>query len=211
MSGNCTARMMSSTRVRFSAAESSVWMSSTSSIWSPTVMTGLSAVMGSWKTIAMREPRRSRSCAGVLVVISSPASLIEPPVRASWPFGSNPMTACAVTDLPDPDSPTMQRISPGPTLNDTLSIALARSARKGSRTVTLSRLRTGSDMSDALRHFRIERIAQTVAKHVHGEHGQREKRPWEHDVMREQPEELAPFSHDVPPGRRRCRYADTEE
>ena len=45
------------------------------------------------------------------------------------------MTACAVTDLPEPDSPTTQTISPGATANDTFSTAFgavgaARQARR---------------------------------------------------------------------------------
>ena len=42
---------------RRSAAPSPVWMRSISSIWSPTVRTGLRAVIGSWKIMAMRVPR----------------------------------------------------------------------------------------------------------------------------------------------------------
>ncbi len=43
--------------------------------------------------------------------------------------------ACAVTDLPEPDSPTTQTISPGATANETFSTALTRSAPAGRRTV----------------------------------------------------------------------------
>ena len=34
----------------------------------------------------------------------------------AMPAGSSPIVACAITDLPDPDSPTRQTISPAPTL-----------------------------------------------------------------------------------------------
>ncbi len=37
--------------------------------------------------------------------------------------GSRPMTVKADTDLPEPDSPTTQTISPGPTENETSSTA----------------------------------------------------------------------------------------
>ena len=45
------------------------------------------------------------------------------------------MIECALTDFPEPDSPTTQTISPGATLNETFSTACGRSAPSGSRTV----------------------------------------------------------------------------
>src|SRR5215216_2834277 len=51
---------------------------------------------------------------------------------------------CAVTDLPDPDSPTTQTISPGTTVKDTSSTAFIRSARGGSRMVRFSSVSTGA-------------------------------------------------------------------
>ena len=51
--------------------------------------------------------------------------------------------ACAVTDLPEPDSPTTQTISPGATANETFSTALTRSAPAGRRTVRPCTSRTG--------------------------------------------------------------------
>ncbi len=106
-------------------------MSSTSAIWSPTFMTGLSAVIGSWKIIEMRSPRMRRISAGDLSSRSSPSSSTRPAVAVSCPGGSRPMTACAVTDFPEPDSPTTQTISPGATANETFSTAFRRSAPVG--------------------------------------------------------------------------------
>ena len=100
-----------------------MWIWSTSSIWSPMVMTGLSAVAGSWKIIAMRVPRRSRSRSGVAFRTSSPSSRISPRSAASSPLARRPITENAVTDLPEPDSPTTQTISPGPTSKLTPSTA----------------------------------------------------------------------------------------
>jgi hypothetical protein len=45
---------------RLRASERVPCASTASAIWSPTRMTGLSAVMGSWKIMAMREPRNWR-------------------------------------------------------------------------------------------------------------------------------------------------------
>jgi hypothetical protein len=52
--------MMARTLARRSAGDSLVCSASTSSIWSPQVMTGFSAVIGSWKIIDMRVQRSSR-------------------------------------------------------------------------------------------------------------------------------------------------------
>ena len=132
----------------------------------------------------------------------------------SWRGGSRPMTACAVTDLPEPDSPTRQTISPAPTANETSSTALARS-RAGA-----AAHRQALDVEDGLavshrhiapRQLRIERVAQAVAQHVDGEHGEREEDAGEEDVVRVDAEQGAALGHDVAPGRRLGRHADAEE
>ena len=52
-SGSRTCSIMSRMRLRRARASRSVWARSTSSIWRPTGTTGLSAVIGSWKIIAI--------------------------------------------------------------------------------------------------------------------------------------------------------------
>ena len=85
-------------------------------------MTGLSAVIGSWKIIDMRVQRSSRSRVSPTVRMFSPSSRISPEVGFSA-LASRPMTVKAITDLPDPDSPTRQTISPGLTVKLTFSTA----------------------------------------------------------------------------------------
>ena len=104
--------------------------------------TGFSAVIGSWNTIAIRLPRSRRRRAAPTVSTSSPSSRIRPEdgVRI---FGSRPITAAAVTDLPEPDSPTTQTISPGCTVRLRSWIAKARSPPPGSRTERFRTSRTG--------------------------------------------------------------------
>ena len=46
------------------------------------------------------------------VVSSVPPSLIEPPARRTAGFGSRPISANAVIDLPEPDSPARHSVSP---------------------------------------------------------------------------------------------------
>ena len=50
----------------------SLWTSSASTIWLPTVSTGFNDVIGSWKIIAMSPPRISRSSFGDIFSRSSP-------------------------------------------------------------------------------------------------------------------------------------------
>ena len=77
-------------------------------------MDGLSEVIGSWNTMPMRAPRRSRNSLGESLVTSLPSNWIAPAVR--WMAGgSSPMIARAASVLPEPDSPTMPTISPGAT------------------------------------------------------------------------------------------------
>ena len=59
-SGSSTSRTIASTFSRRSKGDSRLCCDSTSSIWSPQVITGLSAVIGSWKIIDMRVARSSR-------------------------------------------------------------------------------------------------------------------------------------------------------
>ena len=101
-------------RSRRAAGSSRVWVLSTSSICAPQLMTGLSAVIGSWKIIDMRVQRSARRRFALACSRSSPSSRMRPATGVSWPLGKRPMMLCAVTDLPEPDSPTRQRISRAP-------------------------------------------------------------------------------------------------
>ena len=67
--------------MRRARASRSVWTRSTSSIWRPTGTTGLSAVIGSWKIIAMVVARNCRSRRSLAPSSSSPTSLMLPPRR----------------------------------------------------------------------------------------------------------------------------------
>jgi hypothetical protein len=89
-----------------------------SPIWSPTVWSGDSEVIGSWKMIEISPPRIAR--------ISAPSGR-APRCRSArahrilnriWPpvmrrrRGRMPMIAWLTTDLPEPDSPTSATVPP---------------------------------------------------------------------------------------------------
>src|ERR1700730_558244 len=113
---------MSRMRRRRARASSFVWVRKTSSIWRPTGTTGLSAVIGSWKIIAMVVARNCRKRRSLAVSSSSPTSLTLPPVGTSEPLCNSPITVSAVTDLPEPLSPTRQRVSRSRTCSETPSM-----------------------------------------------------------------------------------------
>ena len=88
-------------------------MRTASAIWSPIVYTGVSADSGSWNTIEMPEPRILDSRLSLRPSRSWPWNLMVPVITALE--GSKPITASELTDLPEPDSPTMASVSPGRT------------------------------------------------------------------------------------------------
>ena len=127
-------------------------------------MTGLSAVMGSWKIMAMRVPRNWRRRAGAACSTSSPSS-------STWPAwacssrGSSPIAVCAVTDLPEPDSPTTHTISPGPTVSEMSWTALARSEPAGRLTMRPLMASTGEGASAILASYtRLAKRGSSVSR-----------------------------------------------
>ena len=84
--------------------------------------------MGSWKIMAMRLPRMARIRSRLRVVSSWPSKRIEPLVSTRVVSSSRRSTLNAVTDLPEPDSPTRAWVRPAST-----------------RRLTPHKARTGSD------------------------------------------------------------------
>jgi len=104
------------TSASISAARSSAILRLTASCdrtasasWSPMLYTGFSAVIGSWKIMAIRRPRSARFSRGWRLAMSLPSKMISPVMCALR--GSRPITARLETDLPEPDSPTMASTS----------------------------------------------------------------------------------------------------
>jgi len=84
-----------------------------SSICSSMRSTGFNVIRGSWKIIAMRSPRSWRICSSLSSRRFRPLNSTSPAITS--PGGSiRPKMEKPVTDLPEPDSPTRPRISPGP-------------------------------------------------------------------------------------------------
>ena len=101
----------------------------TSVICVPILSVGFSEVIGSWKIIAISWPRTSSSSRSLSVVRSRPSKMTSPPTIFAGGFGISPMIDSAVTDLPQPDSPTIPSVLPLSTANETPSTALTTPSR----------------------------------------------------------------------------------
>ena len=81
----------------------------------PIVNAGLRLVIGSWNTIAISSPRTSRISRNDSDSRSRPSNITEPRLMRPGGDATSRITASDVTVLPEPDSPTMPRTSPGAT------------------------------------------------------------------------------------------------
>ena len=93
-------------------------------IWLPTVKTGLSEVIGSWKTIEICPPRTWRISRFERPRRFRPRSRTSPDSIRPGRSTSRRMES-AVTDFPQPDSPTRPSVSPSAISNDIPSTARA--------------------------------------------------------------------------------------
>ena len=108
--GRPTISMRSSTRRSRDVLSPTLCTTSGSISWSCTLMRAFSAVAGSWNTTEITRPMRRR-CAAERFVTSSPLKNTLPDVGCCKPH-----ITLAVVDLPQPDSPTMPKVSPGMSL-----------------------------------------------------------------------------------------------
>ncbi len=104
----------SSSSARFCAvAQSTPRCCSTASvICRPIVSTGLSEVIGSWNTMPISPPRTWRMASSDSCMRSRPANRIWPWVMRPGGSGIRRRIDIALTDLPEPLSPTIATVSP---------------------------------------------------------------------------------------------------
>ena len=136
-SGMPTSASTAIARLRAAAPVIPMCIRRTSSIWKPTVNTGLSDVIGSWKIIEMSAPRTfCSSRAGRLARLRPPNMTWLFGSTIEFSCGSRPRIASDVTDLPEPDSPTSATVALRGMSNEmpfTASNCVWRSRRKAIR------------------------------------------------------------------------------
>ena len=106
---------ISTARSRACAFETSWWVRTASTSCVPILYIGCSELSGSWKIIATGPPRTLRSSSSEAVSSSWPSKRIEP-VIVAFCERVRPMTVIELTDLPEPDSPTIPSVCPASTV-----------------------------------------------------------------------------------------------
>src|SRR3982751_728669 len=150
------------------------------------VCSGLSEVIGSWKMIEMSLPRISRISCSDRSISSWPLKWMLPEGCEAFGYGNSLRIESALTDLPEPDSPTSARHSPRLIWNETLSTASVVTppwwkATERSRTLSKGWLIASIGLPERL--ARIERIAHSLAD---------EDQERQHDRDREEAGETEP-------------------
>src|SRR5207248_11382961 len=202
-------------------------VSSASRIWRPTVSTGFSDVIGSWKIIAISRPRIRRSSLSESCSRSRPSKCAVP--LATRPArGRIPSSASEVTLLPQPDSPTMPSVSPAAMSNEIPLTACTVPRCVQKRTRRFSTESKGSDIrpdlfaerldlrpppeADPAAELRVERLTEAVADQVEAERRDHDRDPRDDREPRRDLEVLVRVrQHRAPLRPRRILVAETEE
>ena len=148
-------RNSSITRVRASSLEIGKCCKRLSATWRPTLWAGFSEESVSWKIMPIFAPRMSRICFPNFSSLFSSTTLSPwekriSPLLTSPLSGSSCTIACAVTDFPQPDSPTTQRKEPRGMLSETSRKICKVSSSTLNLTFTLLRSRIKSLLVDWL-------------------------------------------------------------
>src|SRR5205085_4308422 len=190
-------------------ASQPLWSRVGSETCHPTRYTGLSEVIGSWKIIAISRPRISRISYSLIRVRSWPLNMTLPPTIR--PGRCSRMMLIAVTDLPQPDSPTMPSVSPEFSSNETPSTALTVPSLV-ENTVCRSWTSSRGWVTGVLRlQSRVEGVTDGVAEHVRGEHGHEDRDPRQRDQEQGAEEVALGVGEHVAPAWRRRLDAEAEE
>ena len=135
-----TSASISIARSRAACLETSWWVRTASTSWSPMRWNGCSEDSGSWKIIAISSPRISRISRSDIVSRSRP-SKSTCPLNVALPARVRPRMVWLDTLLPEPDSPTIPSDRPASTLYEMPSTACTTPSSVSKETV---RSRTSS-------------------------------------------------------------------
>src|SRR5215472_1192931 len=142
-------------------------------------------------------PRIARSRRLERLSSSVPSKRIEPAILPGG-WGMRPRMEFAVTDLPQPLSPTIARVSRCSTQNDTPSTARATPSRVPKWVCKFS-ISSSAIGSWPLGQAWVERIAQPVAEQIDREHRDRQERRRKEDDKGFYLPQGAALRHDVAP------------
>src|SRR6266550_2953844 len=145
--------------------------------WLPTVSTGLSEVIGSWKFIATSLPRTRRSSFFFSFSRSRPLNIAVPLTIRPGGWGIRPSSASVETLLPEPDSPTIPSVSPGKSSYETPSTAWTIPSSVLNSTTRSLIARSGSGTHPPL--LGIERVPEAVADEVDAKDDGHDRQAWE--------------------------------
>src|SRR3954453_6085108 len=163
----------------------------------PILIVGFNEVIGSWKIIAISLPRMSSRLLSGSVARSKPSKRTEPPTIFAGGCGRSPMIERAVTDLPQPDSPTTPSVLPFSTSKLTPSTARTTPSRVKK---CVWRSSTSRMANLGLLRPRVERVAQAVRDEVRAEDERRDREARNQDHVRVRSVHLAPLLGHGPPG-----------
>ncbi len=176
-----------------------------SAICLPIRVSGLRLVIGSWNTMPATPPRSRRSSPSPAPMTLCPSTTTRPAQAA--PGGSSCSSDSAVSDLPEPLSPTSASVSPRSSVKLTLSDHGAAAEGDG-QVLDRNQAHLGEPIQRRL--ARIERVAHRLAD----EHQQRQQ-PAQHDERGDaQPRRLQvvlALRHQFTQRRRSRRQAEAEE
>src|SRR5262249_58194825 len=150
-----------------------------STIWLPTVCTGLNEDIGSWKMSAISPPRIARISSPFGLSFVRSITVAAPPLRDARRNRISPSTIRpgrstmrkierAVTLLPQPLSPTMPSVPPGATSKLTPSTAFTRPSSCAKYVLSS---RTESRLSAIGIRGVAQAVTQEVEGHDHDDHG----------------------------------------
>src|SRR5919202_3352756 len=204
-------------------------VSSGSRSWRPIVSTGFRLVIGSWKIIAICRPRTRRSARWLSRRRSRPSKVADPE-RTRPARGRRPRSASAVTLSPQPDSPTMPSVSPGPMSNEIpfTACTVPPPVQKWTRRSSTERSGASGTAEDApaeeperlplaepphaAAELRVERLPEAVADEVEPEDGDHDRDPRHDGEERRRLEVVVHVGEHRPPLRRgRVLWAEPEE
>src|SRR4051812_2724003 len=140
-----TASSSSIARSRAARPRATPCTCSVSSIWLPMVKTGFSAVIGSWNTSAIPAPRIFCISRSPSVIRSRSLNTMRPPAIRPGRCTRRRIDS-AVTDLPLPDSPTRQSVSPSLTWKLTSMTAGAAPPGRSNTVFSRSTLSSGAEV-----------------------------------------------------------------